>query len=142
MLQVDTCHVLFVDADTANLVRSWRGISGESKTPHSFSSDSPGQIGHTHFVITTLSQLSDSHSGLLNRIDSYIQSPTPGCALLIIEKAPNIATFSRVIPAATSKPDRDERKRIFPSAVPRPHLDSATAARHGNSHSTCLGTIF
>jgi hypothetical protein len=62
MMQVDTCHVLYVDAATADLVRSWRS----------------GQLGSTHFVITTLSQLSSSHSRLLNRIDTYIRNPTPG----------------------------------------------------------------
>jgi hypothetical protein len=68
MMQVDTCHVLFVDADTARLVREWRGISGGGSQ----------QLGRTHFVITTLAELSASHALLLNRIDSFIRNPTPG----------------------------------------------------------------
>ena len=64
MMEADTCHVLFIDAATADLVRSWRSGSG--------------QLGSTHFIITTLSQLSSSHSGLLNRIDAYIRNPTLG----------------------------------------------------------------
>lgn len=63
VMQVDTCHVLFTDTVTADLVRSWRVIG---------SSD---QLGHTHFIITSLSQLSSSHSHLLNRIDSFIRHP-------------------------------------------------------------------
>jgi len=72
MMEVDTCHVLFVDADTADRVRSWRGISSSS------SSSSSGQLGHTHFIVTSLAELSASHSHLLNRIDSFIRNPTPG----------------------------------------------------------------
>lgn len=68
MMEADTCHVLYVDAETADLVREWRGIS----------SDGAQRLGRTHFVITTLSQLSESHSVLLNRIDTFIQNPTPG----------------------------------------------------------------